>query len=187
MAMLVVLETLSPLERTAFVLHDVFGYPHAEVAQVLGRSPASVRQLASRARAHVEARRPRYQPDPATTRAVTERFVEALLGGGVGALLRLLAPEVTLWTDGGGKAGPRNALPRPVHGGDDVARVLAAGSGRIPAGVEVRYRLVNGDPSAVVLVAGAPFGVVVLDLVPGGEAVREIYFVSNPDKLAHVG
>jgi RNA polymerase sigma-70 factor (ECF subfamily) len=92
LAMLVVLETLTPLERTVFVLHEVFGYEHAEIAAILGRRPAAVRQLAHRAREHVQARRPRCQPDPSAQRAATERFLAAAVGGDLPALLEVLAP-----------------------------------------------------------------------------------------------
>ena len=125
MALLVVLETLTPLERAVFVLGEVFGYTHPEIAAILGRRPAAIRQLAHRARAHVHARRPRYQTDPRLRRQVTERFVAAVAGGDLPALLRLLAPEVTLWADGGGKA--PTAGPRPVQGRDRVARLLTRG------------------------------------------------------------
>ena len=112
MAMLVVLETPTPLERTVFVLHEVFGYEHAEIAAILGRCPAAVRQLAHRAREHVQARRPRYQPDPSAQRAVTERFLAAAVGGDLTALLEVLAPDVTLWSDGGGRREPHCASSR---------------------------------------------------------------------------
>lgn len=104
MALLVILETLTPLERGVFVLHEVFGYAHTEIAEILGRSPSAIRQLAHRAREHVHARRPRYEPDPHVRQQVTEQFLAAALGGDLDALLQILAPEVTLWGDGGGKA-----------------------------------------------------------------------------------
>ncbi len=184
MALMVVLETLTPLERGVFVLHEVFGYAHTEIAEILGRSPAAIRQLAHRAREHVHARRPRYEPDPQVRRQVTERFLAAALGGDLDALLRILAPEVTLWSDGGGKT--RAAGLRPLHGRDKVARLFAAlapGSGR---GLDVAYRSVNGDPSALLLAGDTPYAVLVLDLTPDGEQVCGIYTVSNPDKLSRV-
>ncbi|MDP4511026.1 sigma-70 family RNA polymerase sigma factor [Nonomuraea turcica] len=104
LALLVVLETLTPLERAVFILHEVFGYAHAEIAAMIDRMPSAVRQVAHRAREHVQARRPRYSVDPRTQQQVTERFVAAAFGGDLNALMDLLAPEVTLWTDGGGKA-----------------------------------------------------------------------------------
>lgn len=184
MALLVVLETLSPLERAVFVLHEVFGYPHTEIAEILGRSHTAVRQTAHRAREHVYARRPRYQTDPQLQRQVTERFVGALLGGDFGALLEILAPEVTLWTDGGGKA--RAAGLRPVRGSRKVAALIQALAPKYSRDVEIRYRTVNGDPSALLFDGESPFAVLVVDLAPGGDQVQGIYAVTNPDKLSRV-
>ncbi|GII34400.1 RNA polymerase sigma-70 factor [Planotetraspora mira] len=184
MALLVVLETLTPLERAVFVLHEVFGYAHTEIAGMLGRSPSAVRQLAHRAREHVQARRPRYEVDSRTQQRVTERFVAAAFGGDLDALLEILAPEVTLWTDGGGKA--TAAGPRPVHGRDKVARLLVARTAHPFEGLDIRYRRVNGDHSAVVFVDDAPFAVLVVDLTPEGDQVRDIYTVTNPDKLTRI-
>ncbi|WP_026401338.1 RNA polymerase sigma factor SigJ [Actinomadura rifamycini] len=180
MALLVVLETLSPLERAVFVLHEVFGYPHPEIAAMLDRSPAAVRQLARRARAHVHARRPRYTADPRVRRQATERFLRAALGGDIGTLLEILAPDVTLWMDAGGA--PGNPL-RPIRGRDRVARTLAATVPRRAreTDLDIDYRTVNGDPSAVLFTDGAPFAVMVLDL--DGDHVTGIYTVTNPDKL----
>lgn len=185
LALLVVLETLTPLERAVFVLHEVFGYAHTEIADIVDRSPAAVRQVAHRAREHVQARRPRYRADPGVHQKVTERFVSAAVGGDLQALLELLAPDVTLVTDGGGKV--RTAAPRPIHGRDNVARTLASVATRPHQGVhhdlKVRYRAVNGDPSALVFDHGAPFAVMVLDLTPDGSQIAGIYGVFNPDKL----
>jgi RNA polymerase sigma factor (sigma-70 family) len=180
MALLVVLESLTPLERAVFVLHEVFGYPHTEIADILGRSPSAIRQLAHRAREHVHARRPRYRPDPRLQREVTERFLAAALGGDLEALLRILAPDVTLWTDGGGK-GPAWS-PRPVHGRDRVARLFVRHV-RAARELGVGYRRINGEPAAVLFMGGSPFAVFVLDLTPAGQ-VGGIYSVTNPDKLA---
>ncbi|MEO3826220.1 RNA polymerase sigma factor SigJ [Actinomadura sp. B10D3] len=185
LALLVVMESLTPLERAVFVLHEVFGYAHTETAAILDRSPAAVRQLAHRAREHVHARRPRYQADPKVQRQATERFLQAALGGDLEALMEILAPDVTLWTDGGGKSRARAAL-RPVHGSDRVARVIAGTTARRPKDLAIRYRTVNGDPSAVLFDEDAPFAVMVLDLDPDGERVRGVYAVTNPDKLAHI-
>ncbi|MFJ9840729.1 RNA polymerase sigma factor SigJ [Kitasatospora sp. NPDC101155] len=184
MAMLVVLETLTPLERAVFVLHEVFDYAHTEIAVILGRSPAAVRQLSHRAREHVHARRPRFQADPRVRRQVTEQFLAAALGGDLTALLQLLAPDVTLWTDGGGKA--RAAGLRPILGRDKVARLLTSVATRPPKGLDIHYRHVNGDPSALLFSEGSPYAVLVVDLNPAGDQVLGIYAVTNPDKLSHV-
>ena len=185
MALLVVLETLTPLERGVFVLHEVFGYAHTEIAEILGRSPSAIRQLAHRAREHVHARRPRYQPDPRVQQQVTERFLAAALGGDLDALLQILAPEVTLWGDGGGKTQGAGGL-RPLHGRDKVARLLAAVAPRFGKGLNVVYRSVNGDPSALLFAGDTLYAVLVLDLTPDGNQVCGIYSVANPDKLSHV-
>ncbi|WP_329122167.1 RNA polymerase sigma factor SigJ [Streptomyces sp. NBC_01465] len=184
MALMVVLETLTPLERTVFVLHEVFGYAHTETAQILGRSPSAVRQLAHRAREHVQARRPRYRPDPQIWQQVTERFMAANAGGDLEALLEILAEDVTLWADGGGKAPA--AGRRPVHGREKVARLLAARSGRGVPDARIQYRRVNGDPSALLFSGDALFAVLVLELAPETDEVRSIYIVTNPEKLAGV-
>jgi RNA polymerase sigma factor (sigma-70 family) len=183
MAMLVVLETLTPLERAVFVLHEVFGYAHTEIAEILSRSPSAVRQLAHRARSHVQSRRPRHQADPRVQKQVTERFVAAAFGGDIAGLLELLAPDVTMWTDGGG--GRAGGL-HPIEGREKVARLISNVTGRLPADLVVRYRTVNGDPSAVIFADDSPFAVMVLDLSPEDDQVRGIYGVTNPEKLSHI-
>ncbi len=185
MAMLVVLETLSPAERAVFVLHEVFGYGHHEIAGILGRSPAAIRQLAHRAREHVHARRPRYQIDAELRQEVTERFLSAAIGGDLKALLEILAPDVTLWTGGGGK-GPAASL-QPIHGRERVARTLVAVAAGVPPTTDIHYRRVNGDPAAIVSDGGLPFAVLVVDLTPDDNLVCRIYSVTNPDKLSRVG
>jgi RNA polymerase sigma factor (sigma-70 family) len=182
-AMLVVLETLTPLERAVFVLHEVFAYNLREVAGILDRSPAATRQIAHRAREHVQARRPRFEAQPQDRREVTERFMVAAAGGDLGSLLEMLAPDVILWADGGGKA---PAAGRRTHRGRDlVARLLVGGSRRVPIpALSIRYCNVNGGPAALVLSAGAPYLLASLDLDPGSGQVRGVYVVTNPDKLA---
>jgi RNA polymerase sigma-70 factor (ECF subfamily) len=183
MALLVILETLTPLERGVFVLHEVFGYPHTEIAEILGRTPSAIRQLAHRAREHVHARRPRYEPDPRVRQQVTERFMAATLGGDLDALLRILAPDVTLWGDGGSQV---QAAGEPLQGRDKVAHLLAdigPGSGE---GLDVVYRSVNGDPSALLFAGATPYAVIVLDLTPDGDQVCGIYAISDPGKLSRI-
>ncbi|GLY17455.1 hypothetical protein Kisp01_44690 [Kineosporia sp. NBRC 101677] len=187
MAVLVALETLSPLERAVFVLHEVFGYGHTETAVVLGRSPAAVRQLAHRAREHVRARRPRFEADPATQARVTEQFVRAATNGDWPALMELLAPEVTLWTDGGGKVAAAGL--RPITGREKVVRALG-GYARRGAALDIQFRPVNGTPSIVVFDGERPHVVIGLDLdlglAPGRGPVRALYALTNPDKLGLV-
>ena len=180
LAMLVVLETLSPLERTVFVLHEAFAYSTAEIAEIVERSPAAVRQLAHRAREHVAARRPRFPADPAVRRAATERFLRASLEGDLAALLELLAPDATLWADGGGKA---KAPLRPIRGADKIARFFAAiGTEPLPPGSTVEVVEVNGGPAAVVVGPAGAIAVLQLDLGDDHRVV-DLRLVGNPDKL----
>lgn len=185
LALLVVLETLSPLERAVFVLREAFGYHHTEIASILGRSPAAVRQVAHRARERVRARRPRYRSDRGAQRVATERFVAAAVGGDVQELVRVLAPDVTLCSDGGGK---RRAALRVVRGREKVARLLAAVRYNYPPRPQIRYLDVNGAPAAVVFAGPTPYAVLVVELAgdDGAGLVRAIYGVVNPDKLTRV-
>ncbi|GAB3432252.1 sigma-70 family RNA polymerase sigma factor family protein [Flindersiella endophytica] len=178
MALLVVLETLTPLERAVFVLHDVFGYSHPEIGGILDRTPAAIRQLAHRAREHVQARRPRFRTSRQHQREVTQRFIAAALGGDLAALLRLLAPDVTIWSDGGG--------PRPVTGRDKTIRLLRGYAARRPEQLVVRYLQVNHSPAALVFAGDDPYVVLVLDLTSDGEQIQGIYAIANPGKLTHL-
>jgi RNA polymerase sigma-70 factor (ECF subfamily) len=181
LAMLVVLETLSPLERTVFVLHEAFAYSYGEIGEIIDRSPAAVRQLAHRAREHVAARRPRFPADPAARRAATERFLHATLSGDLGALMDLLAPDAALWADGGGKV---KAPRRPIHGADKIARFFVAVGGEVlPAGSVVEIVEVNGAPAAVLVGPEGPILVMQVDL-DGDGRVTDVRMMGNPDKLA---
>ena len=192
MAMLVVLETLSPLERAVFVLREAFGMPYSEIADVLGRKEEAIRQLAKRARDHVRERRTRFDADHTEQRRVTERFLEATAGGDLEALMAVLSPGVVLVADGGGRAlAPR----RPVRGAEKVARFLVAVVGEEqtarflrsvgvePSG-EVRVRLapVNGETGVVIHAGDEPISALVLEV--SGGLVRTIRLVANPEKLA---
>jgi len=182
LAMLVVLETLSPLERAVFVLKDVFGFSHAEIATILDRDQAAVRQVGSRARSHVQARRPRYDAPAGTRRRVTEQFLAACLGGDLNVMMELLAPDVTAWTDGGGKI---RAARRPLRGADHVARwILGVLRLSLPSPAVHRV-LVNGQPGLLVTSAGIPDNVLVADLREDGK-IEAIRLIRNPDKLSHV-
>ncbi|GAB2587231.1 RNA polymerase sigma-70 factor [Streptomyces capparidis] len=184
MAMLVVLETLSPLERAVFVLKEVFDFSHAEIAEAVGRSEVAVRQTARRARAHVRARRPRFAADRPRQRQVTERFLAAATGGDINALMELLSPDVTLWTDGGGKV--RQAL-RPVVGAATVAAWFSAigtvtYQGVEPADVKAELVGINGGPGIVFSGPGRVIATVAFDFDADGR-VTAIHNVANPDKL----
>jgi RNA polymerase sigma-70 factor (TIGR02957 family) len=186
-ALLVVLESLTPLERAVFVLKEAFGFSYAEIADAVERSDATVRQAAHRAREHVQARRPRFHAGRARQREVTERFFTAASGGDINTLMQLLAPDVTLWTDGGGKV--RQAT-RPVTGAERVAKWFAGVATRSYEGVapeDWRAEVVelNGAPGVVFSGAGRVIATLTLDLDEQGRIVG-IHNVANPDKLGAV-
>lgn len=178
LAVLVVLESLSPLERAVFVLREAFGYPFADIAAMLDRAEPAVRQLAGRARKHVDERRPRYEVDPARRRDLTERFLAAAGGGDLAALMSMLAPDVRLVGDSGGKS---KAPLRVLESADKVARFLVAVSEKGVEDVSWRFLELNGGPALLVLSAGKPDSVFQLDVVDG--RIQAVYIIRNPDKL----
>ncbi|MEU0118150.1 RNA polymerase sigma-70 factor [Streptomyces bobili] len=178
LAVLVVLESLSPLERAVFVLREAFGYPHADIAAVLDRSESAVRQLAGRARRHVDERRPRYDVDPVQRRELTERFLAAAAKGDLEGLLDLLAPDVRLVGDSGGKA---KAPLRVLESADHVGRFLVGVTRKSVPDMSVRVLELNGGPAVLVLAGGRPDSVLQLDVADG--RVQTVYAVRNPDKL----
>lgn len=184
MAMLVVLETLSPLERAVFVLKEVFAFSHAEIADAVDRSEAAVRQAAHRAREHVQARRPRFTADRSRHREVAERFLAAATGGDINALLQLLAPNVTLWTDGGGKV--RQAM-RPIVGADRVAALFGAigtvtYQGVEPADMNAELVEINCGMGVVFSGRGRVIATVTFDVGADGR-IAAIHNVASPEKL----
>jgi RNA polymerase sigma-70 factor (ECF subfamily) len=178
LAVLVVLESLSPLERAVFVLREAFGYPFADIAAMLDRAEPAVRQLAGRARRHVDERRPRYEVDPVRRRDLTERFLAAAGGGDLAALMSMLAPDVRLVGDSGGKS---KAPLRVLESADKVARFLVAVSEKGVEDVSWRFLELNGGPALLVLSAGKPDSVFQLDVVDG--RIQAVYIIRNPDKL----
>jgi RNA polymerase sigma-70 factor (TIGR02957 family) len=183
-AMLVVLESLSPDERAVFVLREVFGFSHEEIAAALSRSAPSVRQLAHRAREHVQARRPRFDVDWDQQREVTERFLAAAAGGDFGGLMAVLAQDVTLLSDGGGKT--RAAL-RPITGAAKVARFFVGISARPYLGMEIASMTatlaeINGAPGTLVTAGTQPVAALTLAVSDG--RITAIQLLTNPDKLA---
>jgi RNA polymerase sigma-70 factor, ECF subfamily len=181
MALLVVLESLSPAERTAFVLHDVFSVPFEEVAETVGRSPAAVRQLASRARQHVQERRPRFTTAADEHRRVLDAFVSAAAAGDLEGLVKVLDPDVVWRADGGGVV--PSAL-RPVHGAEKVARLTLGLVSKAVAGAAAAIEMVNGAPGLVVRVHGRPFSVMAFTVADG--RITEVDAVQNPEKLRSV-
>jgi RNA polymerase sigma-70 factor (ECF subfamily) len=174
-ALLTVLETLGPVERAVFVLHEVFETPYDEVAEVLGKTPAAVRQIAHRAREHVAARRPRMQVDRAQQDATLEKFMAAVTSGDVQGLVEVLAPEVVLIADGGGLV---RAARRPLVGAESVVAFLARVADLSDL-VATTARF-NGMPSARFEVGGA---VTAVSLVIEGDRITRIYAMRNPNKL----
>ncbi len=182
MAMLVVLESLSPLERAAFVLHDVFGLSFAEVATTLDRSEVAVRQLATRARGHVHSRRPEVV-DRGRHDAVLDQFTQHLMTGDMEKFMALLAPDVVLVTDGGGV---KRAALRPIHGPDKVVRWLLGVLHRPDYTGETRIEVTRlNDETAVLLFADGELDTVAFCTVED-RGITALYFVRNPYKLGHV-
>ncbi|GAA4554089.1 RNA polymerase sigma factor SigJ [Amycolatopsis samaneae] len=176
MAFLVVLESMTPAERVAFVLHDVFRYPFAEVAEIVGRTPAACRQLASSARRRVEVSRA--PATPAARRADLVRdFKKAWEAKDIHAIVGLLDPGATAIADGGGLA---NAALHPIEGAERIAHYLVTIAGALPAQTIVE-RAVNGQPGLVVQRDGVTASVIALDVV--GDRIRHIWAVRNPEKL----
>lgn len=180
LAVLVVLESLSPLERAVFVLREAFGYPYADIAAMLDRGESAVRQLGGRARKHVEERRPRYDVDPAQRRDLTERFLAASMEGDIAGLMSLLAPDVRLVGDSGGKA---KAPVRVLETADKVGRFIvgAAGKGGGVPDLSFRFLEVNGGPAVLMLSGDKPDSVLQLEVLDG--RIQSVYIIRNPDKL----
>jgi len=178
-AMLVVMETMSPVERAAFLLHDVFGYAHDEVAAMLDRTPASVRQAAVRGRTHLEARRPRFEPDPDRRRAAGQRFLDAAQGQDLEGLMAVLSPDVAFRSDGGGVV---TAARKVLQGRERVVKFLVSLAERHPDST-MSLTWVNAAPALRMAAAdGALVGVMVLQVGADG-TVAEINTVLNPEKL----
>lgn len=178
LAVMVVLESLSPLERAVFVLREAFGYPYADIAAMLERGEAAVRQLAGRARKHVDERRPRYEVDPVRRRELTERFLAAAGEGDLEGLLELLAPDVRLVGDSGGKS---RAPLRVLESADKVGRFLIGAAEKGVPDPTVRLLELNGGIAILVLSAGKPDSVFQVDVYEG--RIQSVYIMRNPDKL----
>lgn len=194
LALLVVLETLSPLERAVFVLREAFDLPFSEIAEVIGRAEPATRQLARRARDHVQENRPRFDVDLGQRREITERFINASANGDLDGLLELFATDVTLVGDGGGKA---RAPLRILTGDQNVSRFLASIS--TPDGIEkfmasvgvedftdLSFSISNVNDGPAVLVLAAGRVVTVMSLVIADGKIATIYLIANPDKMAHL-
>jgi RNA polymerase sigma-70 factor (ECF subfamily) len=180
-ALMLVLETLSPTERAVFVLREVFDIGYDEIAAAVNRSPAAVRQIAHRARRHVDARRPRQVVSSKEGRAVLESFHRAVETGDPQALLDVLAPEVVLISDGGGV---KHAALRPVTGAERVVRMFAGGMGKFEGTFTTEPTAVNGNPALLVRLDGELDGVMAISVEHG--RITGLYYIRNPEKLSHV-
>lgn len=181
MAMMLVLETLAPTERAVFVLREVFDLSYEEIAEAVDKTPAAVRQIIHRARAHVSARRPRGVVSQTETRDALAAFQRAIETGEMQNLLDILAPDVVFLGDGGGI---KQAVPRPVVGSDTVARLLAVGFDRIRTHMSVEPVQVNGSPALLLRLDGEIDTVIALRIDDG--LVSGLYSVRNPEKLSHM-
>jgi RNA polymerase sigma-70 factor (ECF subfamily) len=181
MAFLVLLESLSPLERAVFLLREVFDYEYAEIAQITGRSEMACRQLFSRAKKHISEQRPRFPASPEAHANMVGRFMQACMAGDIDGLMSLLAEDVTAWMDGGGKVAV--SARQPVQGRDQVARGIIRHLSRVPEGTTVEVIEANGLPALLVRVKGQIASLLTLEVE--GEFIRAVRTVLNPDKLAH--
>jgi RNA polymerase sigma-70 factor, ECF subfamily len=184
LAFLVLLESLSPVERAVFLLHDVFGYGYDQVSEVVGKSEDNTRQLAVRARRHVDERRPRFEASREERQRLADRFFDAVENGDTEGLVGLLAHDVVVHGDGGAKA---PSWPRPIYGRDNVSRLLLGlRSQWAKVGITLRRTEINGQPGALFLDRqGRLISIFSLDVAGG--AVQTIRAIVNPEKLGHLG
>ncbi|MDX3110684.1 RNA polymerase sigma-70 factor [Nonomuraea angiospora] len=182
MALMLVLETLSPTERAVFVLREVFDVAYDEIAAAVGKTPATVRQIAHRARRHVDARRPREAVSPSQTRAVLASFQHAVETRDLQGLLDVLAPEVVLISDGGGV---KQAAPQPIIGAGKVARMIVSGLGKAQVALTGEPTMVNGNPALLLCVDGEIDGVIAARVED--TRITGLYYVRNPQKLTRIG
>ena len=182
MAFLVLLERLTPVERAVFLLREVFEYEYAEVASILGQNEANCRQILRRARQHVSAMRPRFVASEIKQSDLFERFLSAIRTGEMEGLVALLAEDVELHSDGGGKA---IAVPNVVQGAPNVARgILGSLRKLVPENLVRRLALVNGEPGLVNYLDGKPHSVLTIQIA--ADRIQTIYIVTNPEKLSNV-
>jgi RNA polymerase sigma-70 factor, ECF subfamily len=182
MAFLVLLESLSPLERSVFLLREVFDYEYIEIAQITGRNEAACRQLFSRAKKHIKEHRPRIPASPKEHAKMVGRFIEAFTTGDIDGLMSLLAEDVTVWSDSGGKVS--GAARQPIRGRDRVARALFGQASRAPEGTTFEVIEANGLAALLIRVKGQIGGVITLEVE--GDFIHAMRNIANPDKLAHL-
>ena len=182
MAFLVLLESLSPLERAVFLLREVFDYEYAEIAQITGRDEAACRQLFSRAKKHIQENRPRFPASPEAHAQMVGRFMDAFIAGDIEGLTSLLAEDVTVWSDSGGKVA--GAARQPIQGRERVARAAISLISNAPEGTTFEVIEANGLPALLIRVKGQIIGLLTLEVAGG--VIRAVRNVANPDKLAHL-
>lgn len=182
LAFLVLLESLSPLERAVFLLREVFDYTYAEIAQITGRDEGACRQLFSRAKKHIRANRPRFPASPEAHAQMVGRFMDAFIAGDIEGLTTLLAEDVAVWSDSGGKVA--GAARQPIRGREKVARAAISLLSNAPAGTTFEVIEANGLPALLIRIKGQIIGVLMLQVE--GDVIRAVRNVANPDKLAHL-
>jgi RNA polymerase sigma-70 factor (ECF subfamily) len=178
LAFLALLERLTPIERAVFLLHEAFDYDYAAIAPIVGRSEATCRQLAHRARVHITGQRPRYHATPEIQERLLHQFARACAEGDLAGLEATLAADVTVWGDGGGKA---PAARQPVQGASKVARLFLGIARIAPPGIAYRFSTVNGGPAMIFTLDGQPYGVFAFDIAD--ERIIAIRNIINPDKF----
>ncbi len=179
MAFMVLLESLAPAERAAFLLHEVFEYDYPEIAEILEKSEANCRQMIHRAKERVATRHRRFNPTREETERITARFLQAARGGDVSSLMSLFAEDAVLMSDGGGKV--RAAL-NPIRGADPIARFIVGVVRKgIPADATITLSEINGQPAFVVFQENQPTSATILDI--RGGVIRNVFVIVNPDKL----
>ena len=182
LAFMLLLERLNPVERAVFILRDVFDYEYEEIADIVNRTEDHCRQLLHRAHEHLKRERRRFQATPEQHEHLLQRFLEATLHGDMDGLLNVLAKDVVLYADGGGRAA---AVPLPIFGADHVGRLMIGATKKFaPADTFVQILQLNGSPAIVAYSDGRAITAIMLETQPDG--IRNVFVVSNPDKLAHL-
>jgi RNA polymerase sigma-70 factor (ECF subfamily) len=181
-AFLILLEKLTPVERAVFLLREVFDYDYAQIAEIVGKEEAACRQSFSRAKKHIAENRPRFKPTPDEHRQMLDQFMQAIGEGNLDGLVKMLAENVTLWADGGGKA--RGAATRPLHGSTVVAPFILATTRRLPENAQIEVKTLNGESAIVVRIGDN--AIVAIFLKVEGKRIHEVWTIGNPDKLKRV-
>lgn len=181
MAMLMVMERLTPAERAAWLLRQAFDYDYPQIAVALNKSEAACRQLVSRAQKHLKDARPRFEADQAVARDLATKFADATRAGDISRFAGLLAQDAMLWSDGGGKAA---AALNVIHGPDKIARFFVGISSKLPAGLRQVVAVINGQPGWILFDGDSPYLALAMDIA--GESLRNVFIVRNPDKLARL-